>query len=87
MVRAGQAWKKEDKIAGVHVVVPVQVLLGAPGRSSAALLAVGATLFYFSDLAVARQRFVVKSFWNKAWGLPLYFGGQVLIAWSAVTFA
>lgn len=61
------------------------LLTGAPGRTSAALLAAGATLFYFSDVAVARQRFVTKSFWNKAWGLPFYFGGQVLIAWSAIT--
>jgi uncharacterized membrane protein YhhN len=61
------------------------LLTGAVGHTSAVLLAVGATLFYFSDVAVARQRFVVKSFWNKSWGLPFYFGGQVLIAWSAIT--
>lgn len=61
------------------------LLTGSPGRTSAALLAAGATLFYFSDVAVARQRFVTKSFWNKAWGLPFYFGGQILIAWSAIT--
>jgi uncharacterized membrane protein YhhN len=58
------------------------LLHGAPlGRSL--LLAAGATAFFFSDLAVARQRFVQPSPWNKTWGLPLYFGGQLLIAWSA----
>ena len=42
----------------------------------------GATLFFASDLAVARDRFVGRSFANKAWGLPTYFAGQLLIAWS-----
>lgn len=58
------------------------LLHGAPARP-ALLLAGGATAFFFSDLAVARQRFVKPSPWNKTWGLPLYFGGQLLIAWSA----
>ncbi len=53
----------------------------APFRSSL-LLAAGVTSFFFSDLAVARQRFISQSPWNKTWGLPLYFGGQLLIAWS-----
>ena len=58
------------------------LLHGAPLRPSL-LLAAGATAFFFSDLAVARQRFIKPSPWNKTWGLPLYFGGQLLIAWSA----
>jgi uncharacterized membrane protein YhhN len=44
--------------------------------------ALGAALFYASDLSVARDRFVQRGFVNKAWGLPAYYGGQVLIAWS-----
>lgn len=40
----------------------------------------GAVAFYASDLAVARQRFVVRSFTNKLWGLPLYYGAQLLLA-------
>ncbi len=47
------------------------------------LLAVaGALLFYISDLAVARGRFVKPGFANLTWGLPTYYGGQVLIALS-----
>lgn len=42
----------------------------------------GAILFFVSDLAVARDRFVARTFANKAWGLPAYFTGQLLIAWS-----
>lgn len=41
---------------------------------------VGAFLFYLSDLAVARQRLVIASAWNGAWGTPLYFVGQVVLA-------
>ena len=42
--------------------------------------AVGALLFYLSDLAVARHRFVDPAFINRAIGLPLYYVGQLLIA-------
>ena len=40
----------------------------------------GAVLFYVSDLFVARERFVTPGFVNKALGLPLYYGGQLLLA-------
>lgn len=43
-------------------------------------LVAGALLFYVSDLAVARNRFVTPGFVNRLWGLPLYYLGQVLIA-------
>jgi uncharacterized membrane protein YhhN len=42
--------------------------------------ATGAILFYLSDLAVARHRFVRPSFVNRALGLPLYYVGQLLLA-------
>ena len=42
--------------------------------------ALGAGLFYLSDLAVARHRFVHESFVNRALGLPLYYAGQALLA-------
>ncbi|HLU67276.1 MAG TPA: lysoplasmalogenase family protein [Kofleriaceae bacterium] len=58
-------------------------LLRGGAGGGAGLLAAGASAFFLSDLAVARQRFVARSFWNKAWGLPLYLGGQLLIALSA----
>ena len=47
-----------------------------------ATVAAGAFLFYVSDLAVARHRFVKPEFLNRGIGLPLYFAGQVLIAMS-----
>ena len=45
-------------------------------------LLAGAALFFVSDLAVARDRFIGRSFANRLWGLPTYFAGQLLIAWS-----
>jgi uncharacterized membrane protein YhhN len=53
------------------------VAVGGPGLALA-----GAVAFYFSDLSVARDRFVAAEFTNRLWGLPLYFGAQLLFAAS-----
>ena len=45
---------------------------------------VGAVLFFISDLAVARDKFVAPTFANKVWGLPAYYAAQLFIAWSLV---
>jgi len=50
------------------------------GGAAPTRLAVGALLFYVSDLAVARHRFVAPGFANRAWGLPAYYLGQMLLA-------
>lgn len=50
--------------------------------SSMLMVAVGAVAFAISDISVARERFVRRSILNKAWGLPLYYLGQVLLAAS-----
>ena len=39
-----------------------------------------AALFAVSDVAVVRERFVAPGFVNKAWGLPLYYAAQLLLA-------
>jgi uncharacterized membrane protein YhhN len=80
---------------GRHVRSPMRVPVGAcvavittmlvvalaswPERM---LATVGAILFTASDLAVARERFIAPSRWNPRVGLPLYYGGQILIALS-----
>jgi len=46
------------------------------------LIPLGAFLFLVSDLAVARDRFVAPGFINRAWGLPVYFCGQMVLAFS-----
>jgi len=66
-----------------YVAVISAMVLAAAGSVGAAgqpAILVGALAFYVSDLAVARQRFVARTFWNKSWGLPLYYGAQLILA-------
>jgi hypothetical protein len=46
------------------------------------LACAGALSFYVSDVFVARQRFVKSAFLNRLIGLPLYYGGQFMLAFS-----
>jgi len=71
----------------VPVAVYMTVLSGMVALASAtvaarggALLAVAAVMFYLSDLAVALDRFVRPGFLHRSWGLPLYYGAQLLFA-------
>lgn len=74
----------------VYVLAIVIMLFGAfAAYTTGALpdpqrtyLALGAALFFVSDLAVARERFIARGFTNKLWGLPAYFVAQLLIASS-----
>ena len=43
---------------------------------------IGASLFYLSDIAVARQRFVISDHWNRVLGLPLYYAAQFTLVFS-----
>ena len=43
---------------------------------------IGALCFYVSDILVARDRFVAPQFVNRLTGLPMYYAGQFLIAFS-----
>jgi uncharacterized membrane protein YhhN len=54
---------------------------GAIGRTAAP----GAMLFLLSDITVARQRFVRPNLVNRALGLPMYYAGQVLLAFTVGT--
>ena len=46
------------------------------------LVFIGAVSFYLSDLFVARDRFLKSEFTNRLIGLPLYYCGQFLLAYS-----
>lgn len=65
-------------------VITVMVILavGTVAAHGNSWILAGAVMFYLSDLAVARDRFVVESFWNGAWGSPMYFLGQVVLAFT-----
>jgi uncharacterized membrane protein YhhN len=56
--------------------------VGAGGAGAPWMIPVGAIMFTASDIAVVRDRFVSRGFINRAWGLPLYYAAQLLIAWS-----
>jgi uncharacterized membrane protein YhhN len=53
--------------------------LGYAGRL---LVFIGAVSFYLSDLFVARDRFLKSEFTNRLIGLPMYYCGQFLLAFS-----
>jgi uncharacterized membrane protein YhhN len=68
-------------VAYVAVIsLMLMTAIGAAASTGRAAIGVGAACFYLSDLHVARHRFVVESFWNKAWGLPLYYAAQLILA-------
>ena len=73
-----------------YVIVITVMVMGAgsvlldnslPGNGRV-IVFTGALLFYLSDLFVARNRFVEKAFINRLLGLPLYYSGQFLLAFS-----
>jgi uncharacterized membrane protein YhhN len=63
--------------------IGVMVALAAGAAAGAPALLAGAVLFAVSDLSVARDRFVAPGFANAAWGLPLYYAAQLVLASQA----
>lgn len=66
-------------VFGLHVIAESRGS-GLAAYAPALAPAAGGLLFYLSDLAVARHRFVAPGFTNRAWGLPAYYLAQLLIA-------
>lgn len=74
-----------DMAGPVHAYLVVIGVMSALACSVTAAggpvaVAVGALAFTASDVSVARDRFVQHEFVNRAWGLPLYYAAQLLIA-------
>ena len=69
-------------------VLAYVVVIGAMTATSFGLVGrspwvpVAAVVFLLSDLCVARDRFVSPGWDNRLVGLPLYYGAQLLFAWS-----
>jgi uncharacterized membrane protein YhhN len=81
--------KMKGPVMVYMVVITVMVsaastVLGVGGLdlSGRAMVLSGAVAFYFSDVFVARDRFVKNEFINRLIGLPMYYAGQFLIAFS-----
>ncbi|EED34546.1 YhhN-like protein [Luminiphilus syltensis NOR5-1B] len=69
-----------------YIVVICLVLVAAGGTWKTGLsgwILVGAWGFAASDLSVAGQQFKQAGLRYRAWGLPLYFASQMMLAWSA----
>jgi uncharacterized membrane protein YhhN len=82
-------WRRLDsfhKAAVCAYTVAIVTMCSLAVAHSAAtrswLVAVGALAFAASDISVARDRFVAADFLNRAWGLPVYYSAQLLLAWS-----
>lgn len=71
-------WPVRAYVGVISAMVVCAIAWTAAGGPAAASL--GAIGFAASDLAVARDRFVAPGFRNGAWGLPLYFGSQLVLA-------
>lgn len=71
-------------VAAISLMLACAAGTSAEAGGSAILL--GALMFWLSDLAVARDRFIAPGAWNRLWGLPLYYGAQLVFA-STVALA
>ena len=71
-----------------YVAVITAMVAGAIGTWPAAAdpaVLVAASLFYLSDLAVARHRFVAPALVNRLVGLPLYYAAQFVFVATATS--
>ena len=66
----------------VAIVAMCSLSFAVSAASGTWLLAVGGLAFAASDISVARDRFVAPGLMNRAWGLPLYYAAQILLALS-----
>ena len=74
----------------VYIVVILLMVVGAAAATFAgngAAILIGAVAFAVSDISVARNRFIAPGFVNRVWGLPLYFGAQLVIAGTVIGVA
>ena len=69
----------------VVITVMVAAAVGTGVHDPQPWIPFAAVAFFLSDLAVARERFVSSDFVNKLWGLPLYYGAQLVFAATAAS--
>ncbi|MEW5849442.1 MAG: lysoplasmalogenase [Myxococcota bacterium] len=76
--------KMQTPVAAYMLVISVMVALsvGTVAKQGGMEIVVGAVAFFLSDLSVALDRFIRPAFIHKLWGLPLYYGAQLTLAWS-----
>lgn len=67
----------------VAITAMVALAVGIIGTNMGPVWVLAAHLFFFSDLFVARQRFIHPTPWNRLIGLPPYFAAQLLFVYAA----
>ena len=78
----GPQWKTPVFLYMGAISIMVLFAYCCPWERTSIFFIWGATLFFISDLLVARHRFVKKEAMNRILGLPLYYAGQWLFAMS-----
>jgi uncharacterized membrane protein YhhN len=66
----------------LFITLMLSLAAGTRGAGGHFVILLGALCFYLSDISVARDRFIEYGFTNRLWGLPLYYGAQILLATS-----
>lgn len=92
---AGMVWRRahatiperlRPAIAGYMSVLALDLAAGVSTGITlpSAVIVAGVLLMGFSDIAVLRQRFIAPGLANKVVGLPMYYAGQLLLAWAVI---
>ena len=71
-----------DRAAVLVYMAVITVMVALAAATMSPMISVAAGLFAMSDISVARDRFIERGVVNKAWGVPLYYFAQVLLASS-----
>lgn len=76
------AWPVTGYCAIIAAMVASSLFAAPNFPELSIMIAVGAVSFAVSDIAVARDQFVKPALINRLWGLPLYYGAQMMLASS-----
>jgi uncharacterized membrane protein YhhN len=66
------------------ITVMVALSVSTTVYASSTLIPIAAAMFWLSDISVARGRFMNAGFSNRLWGIPFYFGAQVMFAYATL---
>ena len=80
LLPAGLEWPVRFYTVAISLMVVAAA--GATGSGRDFRILAGALMFFVSDLSVAALRIAETDAATYVWGLPLYYGGQLLLAWS-----
>ncbi|MBN2341241.1 MAG: lysoplasmalogenase [Deltaproteobacteria bacterium] len=78
--KVGDNMKKPVAAYIITICCMVALSIGAAFANHQWQLMVAAILFMISDIFVAKDRFIESTFLNRLFGLPLYYGAQLLFA-------